>query len=238
MKNDELMWKKGIIRSRPHAFTNAECVFVEYRDCIHFTGYVLLHFLQGCYRDIFGLDLDPIRILNDSELLFWYCKRKNRNFLLDLWDMQKTPPYGELDAFLEDQFSSDHLYSISMESNVVPMIKNLQNTKFAKTIVVYSEIMVPGIEKDIRSKFGDNVIIKSGDLSEALETIPTDSTYIFSDAEKILTLEKMGKLDLSAILVPQDFDYNFTDDGKLIVNIDYLQEKHVFHFGTINLCGF
>lgn len=238
MNEEELMWKKGVIRSRPQAFTNTECMFVEYRDCIHFTGYVLLHFLQGCYRDIFGLDLDPIRVLNDTELLEWYCARKNKNFLLDLWNIEKTPPYGELDAFLEDQFTSDQLYGISMESNAVPMIKNLQNTKFVKDIVIYSEMMVPGIERDIRSKFGDNVTIKSGDLCEVLESIPTDSTYIFSDAEKILTLEKMGKLDLSAILVPQDFAYNFTDDGKLVVNIEYLQEKYMFHFGTINLCGF
>lgn len=241
IKNDMESWKHGVIRATNKMFRNTECVFIEYHDCIHLTGFVVLKAIQDSCKDIMGIDLDQISILDITGLFQWYLQREHRNFLIDLWDKDKEIPYKELDAFLAAQYSSNEIYQIPFTSAIPEMILATVQLGLVENIVVYAEELCTGIIEDSVRIFGDTVKVVGGNLATVLDEIPVDTTYIFSDFEKVTTLVDTGHLEGSAVLLPSNYRYNFIqmDDGTLqpIINTEYLSKTYHFSLGFVDLSG-
>ena len=85
------------------------------------------------------------------------------------------------------------------------------------------------IKRDIEKTFlNPDIQFVSGDISDVLKEVPNDSTYIFSDISNILILEELGKIDMSSIIIPEDYDYNKTEEGEYILDLESMQSDHVF----------
>lgn len=240
-REDANFWKHGVIRATNKMFRNTECVFVEYHDCIHLTGFIVLRALQESCKDVFGINLDQISILDLKSLLLWYIQREHKNFLVDLWDKDKPVPYEMLDKYLSVQYQANEIHQIPFSSVVVDLIQHTLELELVKNIVVYAEDICDGISENVTKTFGDSAKIVSGDLASALSDIPMDTTYIFSDFEKVITLADTGHLDGAAVLLPSNYRYNYliAEDGTLqpIINLVHLSDIHRFSLGFVDLSG-
>lgn len=240
-RNDAEFWKHGIIRSTNKMFRNTECVFVEYHDCLHLTGLIVLRGIQESCKDVFGIDLDQISLLDTKGLLQWYVFREHRNFLIDLWDKSKPIPFELLDAYLAEQFKADALYQIPFSSVISDLLVHTIEFGVVKNVVVYADEVCDGIKKDVYRLLGESATVVGGDLPSALSEIPMDTTYIFSDFEKVITLSETGHLDGAAVLLPSNYRYNYirTADEVIqpVVNLDYLSTVHRFSLGYVDLSG-
>jgi hypothetical protein len=92
--------------------------------------------------------------------------------------------------------------------------------------------MIETTLKKYFSKAGSKVKYMDGKFEDMVRFIPTDSTYVFSDIEKVNTLIAANKLNLSCVLIANGLRYNYTeeDSTKLKVDLKELTEKYVFKY--------
>ena len=241
-RDDAEFWKHGIIRTTNRMFRNTECIFVEYHDCIHLTGFIVLKAIQESCKDVLGIDIDQISVMDMRGLLLWYINRKHRNFLIDLWDKEKKIPYEILDEYLDAQFCADEIYQIPFGSIITDLILHTLDLGFVKNVVVYVENICDGIVSDVDRLFGDSARVVGGRLEDALSDIPQDTTYIFSDFEKVITLANLNKLEGASVLLPSNYKYNYilADNGELqpIINLEHLSKTNHFSLGFVDLSGY
>lgn len=220
-------------RSSPYIFQNSECIFIEYLDCLQLPWLVFLMSFRNNERLDKIFDLKSIRYLTDADIINYYFNRPYRNPLAGLLkrDKDKRIPFEELDEIVMDGIKDlKEAFLVEADTLITPMIQNLVAMKLTKNIMVYCPFYSEYVENDIKGKLGDMASIVTGDIKEAINQTPKDTTYFFSDVNHIIVLEETGKLDYSAIMVPSDYRYNFVDDEKSIYNVDmkYMAENHVF----------
>lgn len=218
-------------------FTNTQSVFVEYCDCVNLSYYTLLTFIQKSDRLNEKFTIDLIRSLDLPSLLIYYFNREYINPLVDLWRGDEKP-MAELDAFLEDQMQSSNIfYDVHVDSNIVPMLNAVIGNEFSKRILIYNETDNKFIREDIQNTFAGKATFVYGDIVDVLKDTPKDSTYIFSDVCKVPYLVETDRINCSAIMLPIDYRYNYTDGtrSKYLVDMDYLQSKYVFKWSKYRI---
>lgn len=238
--------KNAIFRTNNTSlFTNSKCVFIEYCDGVALPWLVFLSFLPKIQNIEKLFDVNQIRCLDDFGLMEWYLNRKHRNPLYDLCyfdvdgdltDNQITF-VSELDDMLEEALQNPSIYDIDLTTNAVPMLQHILTAEFIPRIVVYHPAENQYIKESIEELFGKKAELKTGDLEDVLKDVPEDSLYFFSNAETIPILADIGKLDYSAILVAQDYAYNWVSDDDFVVDFDELEKDHVFKYGYFSACS-
>ena len=221
-------------------FLNSECVFVEYYDILKCPWYILLSVLHQNDKIRPVVDLSAVEYLDTNELFEWYCNRKNRNFLFDL----ASAPTDKMDydALLAALMENQVFYQVDTLLNVVEPLKICLRQKMIKKMVVYTEEDNPYVREDIVNIFGQksNIHYYHGDFAKVLERIPTDTTYFLSDFNKIVTMAECKRLNLASLVLPYDFEYNFSynekDEKIPIVDMDYLGKDFIFKLNYYNSC--
>ena len=218
-------------------FNNAQCMFVEYYDVIKCPWFALL----TCIKDEPSLenifDLTPVRSLDIACLFEWYINRKHRNFYKDLL----IPNENITDESFCDRILESHLkltkdfYSDSLELNFANVIRGVCNDKkLLHNIIIYTEEENEFIKEDIEKMYNGNATYTSGKFEDVISRIPRDSTFVFSDIEKINKLQEMDRLDYSSIIMCDGYRYNNKDKNTLKVDIDELRTKSTFKIDFVD----
>lgn len=226
-------------RSSNRPFQNSSCVFVEYVDIIQIPWFTLLTFL----KDSTGLEglfnFEEIRYLSPQALLNHYFNREYRNPLVEFISTPKDIiVYEDNDQLLNDLVNDTEIFfNPDLDTFLTPIINNLISNALIDKLVIYYPTENEFVKADVFKKFGNKAEYVFGDIDKVLQNIPTDTTYIFSDVLNVLKLEELKKLNYSAIMLPVDYRYNFTDDTreKFIVDMDYLSEKYTFKWSKFRI---
>ena len=253
---DDIMNPTGdnnkVILSSKNVFNNSECIFVEYYDVINSPWYsLILNLIQTkSTDDYFNFSFDSNTTNLRTKLFEWYI---NRKYINPFFSVGLKPIINELlrkqdgdyetnralflNRFLYDAmnkhpevFNEGGYLNFTHTLRKIISIKNLVNT-----IIIYSENYHDGMKKDIESLYDDNVIYKTGDLIELLSSndIPTDTTYVFSDVNKVYALKDTNRLNGSSILISDRFGYNYDIDNNLMIDGALLQDD-VFIINTFD----
>jgi hypothetical protein len=225
-------------------FTNSKSLFVEYIDIIRAPYFSFLSALaKGKPSENSIFDYSKIINLSTGALGDFYYNRRNQNFLYDLVKDNSNPDYDKIDGILDKSLSDvPELVTLSPELNFVDVIRKLmwKDSLIAKKVYIYYPFDNPVIKKDVQDTFSFNVDIKfiSGKFEEVLEDVPSDSTYVFSDITKMTTLADMNRLQMSTVLIPKDYGYNYENPedrkSELLVNIKDYATECMFHFSTFS----
>lgn len=225
-------------------FTNSKSIFIEYIDIIRAPYFSFLNALmKSPHIENSIFDYSKIEGLTEEGLGHFYYNRRNQNFLYDLVKEGVNPDYDKLDMVLDNGLKDvPELVTLSPELNFVEVLRKLmwKDSLIANKVYIYYPFDNPSIKKDVADTFSFNIDIKfvSGDLEDVLKDVPTDSTYVFSDITKIELLDKMDRIQLSSILVPKDYGYNYEDpedrNSNLLVNISDYSKEFMFHFNTFS----
>lgn len=231
------MSEKMIIRSSDSVFLNSKCVFVEYIDIIKSPYFLFLYAISSSddkkiLKEPF--DMEPIRNIKDpDELATWYYCRRNQNPLFDLIPDSRisVTNFDKVDEFIDAQLRENEiLITGSSPLNFVEVIKKLMTDSIlVPKVIIWYPYNNPNIRKDIKELFENSYVeFVYGDISKCLKDIPQDSTYVLSDITNLIVLEELGKLDMSSILLPVDFKYNLDEEEKSLIDLDQLQNDHIF----------
>lgn len=241
MKNSIL--EKGstkVIMTTDDIFLNSDCLFIEFNDVLRSPWFALLCMLQKNEMLNTIFDMSEIKDMNIDELYEWYVNR-------DFKSVFKNFPITEegfesifksnteiieswIDEFEKQEFMSfNSAIEVETDLNFMRALKMIFGTKMIKRIIVYSEYYNKAIEEFLLENFGTKVEYVSGALGEVLCTkkITSNSTFVFSDIENILILEKCDLLNFSSICIADRYGYNY-DKDKVRIDTDELAKKYVF----------
>lgn len=232
------METKTIYRGNDTLFYNSQCLFVEYHDIISIPWFTMLAFVKNttAFGDIFKMD--EISDYDLKGLLEWYIYRKHRNIFksIGVLDSIENFPEEGYDIMLDKAMSiSDDIYRIPVNLKFLSVLRLLlSDANMIKQVIIYSEKNEPMIENTLKQYFSKNNKVKymCGKFEDMIKFIPTDSTYVFSDIEKINILKKENKLNLSCILIANGLRYNYmeNDSKKLKIDLDELDKKYIFKY--------
>lgn len=221
--------EKKIFTGSNTIFYNSQCLFVEYHDIIKSPWFVLLSCINDnpTIGEIF--DLSEIQNLDSESLYEWYIYRKDRNIYKN-FERLKPISDNDCDTLLESQMRlSGELYNIDTELNFVNVINTMRyHKKLIRKVIVYNETDNEFIRDDLQSMFGGFVDFVYGEFSEVLTTIPSDSTFVFSDANKVNVMAQVNKLNLASVLVCSNYRYNYIDKDTPLINLGVLHNKFTF----------
>ena len=225
-------------RASSRFLQNSTCLFIEYIDAIQLPWFSFLSFFRSNEKvnDLF--DMEKIRYLSPQALLVDYFAREYRNPLVGLLKDNSIIPFEQLDILLDNLVNTmDIFFSPQVDTNLTPMVNNLLINQLIQDLIIYYPTDNKFVLDDINHKFNGKAKLVTGDLKSVLKDIPQDTTYIFSDVNNVLLLEELNKLNFSAIMLPMDYRYNFTDDKKtsLNINMEYLQSKYVFKWSMFRV---
>ena len=82
--------------------------------------------------------------------------------------------------------------------------------------------------------YNGNATYTSGKFEDVISRIPRDSTFVFSDIEKVNKLHELNRLDYSSIIVCDGYRYNNKDKNTLKIDIDELRTKAIFKIDFID----
>lgn len=236
------MSKGNFILTYDSAFTCTDNVFIEYHDIMRCIQFTIINFLRK--NSIFKglLDTSEIEDMSEAELYVWYISRENRNIFknfeitdffsnLSGFDGDSKKVYDFLDNFLYielDKLSSEIL-NYENKLKFYDTMRTFLNMITVKNIYIYSENYSKLIEEDVSSIHG-KIKYVYGDLKSVLEEneIKSNTTFVFSDIEKINTLVELDILKFSTILMADQYRYNYDDEGELKVNVEKLADEYVY----------
>lgn len=237
-----------VIITYNNVFLNSSSLVVEYNDVLKCPFFILFTSLvkNEEFRNIF--DMSEFDNMNNEDLYVYYITRKNINILKNL-NIKKEAfenifksnielLYKWIETFMYneiEQFSAFTDYEL--ELNFVKVLRNLINTKMVKDIYIFSDIKSSNIGNDIKHLYGESVKYVYGDLKDIINenNISNDSTFVFSDINKIIELKNTNKLNLSTVLIADKFGYNYKEDNETpIVDIDELSKNNIFKFSFFN----
>lgn len=218
-------------------FMNSKSVFVEYIDLIRSPYFYILRGIANSKMSNINsvFDLSKIQGKSDIELIEYYYHRRHQNPLYDL--AKPGADYDKLDKIMDGTIERDgELLMYSPELNMVDAITILMHTDslLVKKVFIYYPYENQNIRSDVNTLFGfnENIEFVTGDLDEVLKAVPEDSTYVFSDIMKIETLAKLEKLNLSSIVLPYEYGYNYEHPGdiggNLLLDLDKFRDTSLF----------
>lgn len=234
--------KGNFILTYDSAFTCTDNVFIEYHDIMRCIQFTIINFLRK--NSIFKglLDTSEIEDMSEAELYVWYISRENRNIFknfeitdffsnLSGFDGDSNKVYDFLDNFLYielDKLPSDIL-NYDNKLKFYDTMRTFLNMSTVKNIYIYSENYSKLIEEDV-SSIHSGIKYVYGDFKSVLEEnkIKSNTTFVFSDIEKINTLVELDILKFSTILMADQYRYNYDDDGELKVNVEKLADEYVY----------
>lgn len=230
---------KTVYRSNDTLFYNSQCLFVEYHDVIAMPWLTLLAFTKN--TNLFNniIKMNEISDYDLNGLLEWYIYRTHRNIFKSVGtiDTVEELPDTGYESILDQAMSiSEDIYRIPTYLKFLSTLRVLLfEASLVKQVIIYSEKNEPMIEKTLKeyfSRVGSKVKYMNGKFEDMVKLIPNDSTYVFSDIEKVNDLIKANKLNYSSILIPNGLRYNYTEDDatKLKVDLDKLSEKYIFKY--------
>lgn len=236
--------EKKVFRTVNSLFYNSQCLFVEFHDVIAMPWLTMLKINLDAKAINKIFKVDGFTDYSTNALLEWYLYRKKRNVYEEIGVRETiNPPEDFYNGFLklcmtECDYSID-VYKINTNLKFAETCDELNHKKsFVKKIVFYSEYEEPGISEYIKKwyKNPDHFEYRFGDLKDVLKDIPNDSTFVFSDIEKVNTLVETGKINMSTVMIPFGLRYNYTEDDpeKLKVDIEKLSENYVFKGAFFN----
>ena len=223
--------KKGLYVGKGGIFYNSECLFVEYNDIINCPWYILLCFVKDNEGVKAMFDTSEIDDLNYEELMEWYVYRRYRNIYANLPLKGSTMSQEDLDNFLYEQMKfSNTFYNLDIGLTFgVTLDFAAQQKMLIKKIVIYSEYMNDFLRSEIHGRY-PNAFIESGDFRKVLQSIPTDTTFIFSDLNKVNILAEEKHLDYASIAICDGWRYNLLphDKTKYVADLEELAKKFTF----------
>lgn len=246
----------------PTVFMNSECMFIEYDDVIKTPYFTYLYALltNEAANEIF--DFSELEDLSLNELFQWYIDREERNVLRNLpvwntiWECLFHSNQEEYDKWV-DEFvfqnainDNPEILNIDTSLNFVKVLHALAKAKMVTHLYFYTEYKIDAIEEDVKELFSDFTIhYVYGDLVTVLKEnhIPNNSTFVFSDIDKIDALIEAERIGGSSILLSERFGYNYrpvekseeptdTEEDELEEELRFKESwgNYVFKFDTFN----
>jgi hypothetical protein len=231
------------------AFLNCDSMFIEYNDVIKSPLFLFLNSIKDNQSLSTIFDLSEIMDLDIPALYEWYVNRKHHNIFkclklqdgvmeeyfensIDVFnDWCEEIPYRSLDL-------SPYFVETDTELNFVEILNTLLSIggSLVNKYYVYTPIKVEKIQKDLIELFGDKIVYVYGNLEDVLKEneVTSNSTFVFSDIQKILTLDKVGILNLSSIIIADRYAYNYKDEKTPIIDIDSLTKNSIFKLDFFN----
>ena len=224
-------------RAPNEIFQNSQCLFIEYTDIIRSPYFIFLMLMnQNPNNFSKNFNLDIFNGYGIEELSEWYIHRKHQNPLVELInpELREKIRTKDLDEFMNQQIK-DHadLVKLSPLLNFGNAILSIPENIVKSTIIWYP-FENTTIEDDIEETFGDNVKFVTGNLSDALDLVPKDATYVFSDVTNIDLLYEKKKLYLSSVIIAQEYGYNYQDSERLKIDTDEYQKDVMFKIDLFN----
>ena len=233
------MEQKIVYRGNNTLFYNSKCLLVEYHDVIAMPWFTILSCIKN--NDNFN-NLFKMYEISDYDLiglLEWYIYRKHRNIFksIGVIESSKELTDEEYSMILEKTMGiSEDIYNIPTNLKFLSTLRILlSDASMINQVIIYSENHEPMIEKTLSkyfSKLGTKIKYMNGKFEDLLKIVPQDSTYVFSDIEKVNSLVKMNKLNLSSVLVVNGLRYNYLENDmtKLKVDLKELSKKYLFKY--------
>lgn len=222
-------------------FLNSDCVFVEYYDVIKSPWFVLLHYIHDneALQELF--DITEVYDASIEELYEWYINREERNIFLnfplkegvfeEIFESNEEAYYIWVTDFLNSELEKIHqCVSADTSLNFAKAMTFLDGSTITKRIYVYTELYNSAVEEELQIKYGQKVQYVYGDFKDVIEKndIDANSTFVFSDIEKVLSLKECGILEYSSIVIADRYAYNYTKNNDPIVDVDELAENTIF----------
>ena len=233
---------KKVFCAQDTLFYNSKAMVIEYHDGIKNAWYNLFRAILTDVPKVLksAFDFSMFQDMNDEELTYWFLSRKHQNFLMDL------PIANENVKMTKEQFdhclnilmqTDEYLYKYAPKLNLFDIIKMLyRTTGLIHKIIIFTDEYEPFAEKDIKDCFEDMVEYRFGSMEEVLKNVPNDSTFIFSNIDHILEMQRMRKLKYSSIIIPAGYDYNLNPENPEEFKFDIydLSEKELFKLNFFN----
>lgn len=229
---------KNVYVGQKDIFYNSECLFVEYNDVLSIPWFFLLLQLRNdeTMNEVFDMEL--LKNYSTEEMVEWYLFRKHRNILKNI--PLKNPNFfneTSIDYVLNELMDiTPSFYSDFFNLNFVGTLQNaILHKNIIHKFIIYSEYTNEFIVDAINRNY-PSVSFVSGDFTEAVKNVPNNSTFVFSDINKINILAKMNKLKYSSILVVDGYRYNYMEDdkNKIKIDIEGLMKEHIFKLDFFN----
>ena len=230
----------NIVKTNDGAFINSKAIFVEYNDVIKCPFFVMLNQMKADSNFNTLFDLDGIKNMNIVELNYWYNNRKHQNIfrcfeLRDkVFDNYFNGSIAEYDEFIEDLPENElktfpDFISYPSYLNFAEILKTAIETKAVSTVYIYNEFYNEALEQDIKESYPSARFVY-GNLKEVLNNkdISKDTTYVFSDIEKIKCLEETKRLTNVSVLLAEKFGYNYNKDNKYKVDVNEIYSDYLF----------
>lgn len=219
-------------------FTNSECLVVEYNDIINMPYFLLLTSLCNWYNEETDKEyfpkLEELVDLSLESVLEFYINRKHQNFIIDIMPDNLAFDEDEMNHYLMTLVNKYENYFLTdIDLSFSRAITDIIHNKFVKKIVFYYPEECEYVVDDIHNKYGrSNLIdIRFGKFEDAVRNLSLDTTYVLSDANKVVLLDDMDRLRECTVMVPYEYGYNYTDklNEEFILSEDYFKEKNI-HF--------
>lgn len=230
-----------LMRCDDFIFYNSKAVFVEYIDVIRSPYFPILFSManrtEQTPNSIF--DFSSVAGMDADELCNVYYSRRNQNVFYDFVRKGVPVEYEKVDKMADMLIEENpEIIFRSEELNFVNVLTALmwKDSLLAKKAIIYYPFDNPTVKKDVAKlfDFNTNIEFACGPIEDVLKEVPDDSTYVFSDITNIETLERLGKLEMSSILVPLEYGYNYVDnndlDSDLLIDIEEYSKNTVFKF--------
>lgn len=235
----------NVFRGVDTLFYNSQCLFIEYHDVISIPWFSMLEITKKNQNFMKIFKMEEILNYSTLDLLEWYIYRKHRNVFKSIGTREEFEDVDDsfFNEFLQNCMnSSKDIYKINTKLNFLNSLQILLDEPgLVKKVIIYSENNEPGIEYMIKNIYFKNKYSKIqymyGNFNDMISLIPRDSTYVFSDIEKVNVLKDNDKLALSSVLIANGFRYNYelNNNKKLKVDIDKLLTKDcIFKYGFFN----
>lgn len=227
----------NIYTSQYGAFVNANCMFVEYHDILKIPMFSLLFAIQNNKVANGVFDLSEIKTYHTvPEMLEWYVNRTHRNIFecFPLLVPKETLPENFFDDALYNYLDNmDDLYNLPFLSFAETVASLSVHNTIVKNTIIYNERYSPKIEADIKNHFPPTVNFIWGDFREVLPQIEEDTTFVFSDMNKLNIMAEMKKLNYRSVIVAQNYRYNLNDEGNPIADADVLLNRFEFNMAIL-----
>ena len=212
-------------------FSGTHALFVQYDDIIRSPMLNVMRVNKRNPKLATLVDLSPICYMYHYGIYEWYVNRLMYNPLISLRpDLDEDTAFNVMKTFI----ASEKMYTEeAVQLPFVEMMRFILMQKYNMKVFVYNEFDNPFVKDDINMLFpDDNIEIVTGPIKDAIENVPKDATYVFSNILHVNVLKELNKLQLSNIMVGGNYRYNYQPINYQVMKIHLakLREEHAFKF--------